>query len=202
MRITDITRRTMPVGPRRRRQALRFGVALVASLMAHSPLLTWVAVPRPSADRPLMVRLAEESSPTSKPTNVLHRNPPPAVSPATAAAPPRMPMTEIARDILRADAERQRRQQQERSFSTRPPSVMFNNLKDERFTPAAPSPSPTGLSTYTTNAGLIVYRRVGRDGKVSCMTLRPADPNNEYDHGAIYLWSLDFDAKHAKRGGC
>ena len=79
---------------------------------------------------------------------------------------------------------------------------MFDNLKDERFTPATPAVPPAGVDAYTTAGGLLVYRRVGRDGKIRCTYVRPANPNNEYDHGAIYQWSLDFDAKHAKRGGC
>ena len=150
-----------------------------------------------------MVRFAEEPLRNRAPAAVHQPTPPPAVSSAAPVAPtpPRLPITEIARDILRAEAEARRRQQQERSTSTLPPSVMFDNLNDERFTPTT-TPPPAELSAYTTNGGLLVYRRVGRDGRIRCMYTRPPNPNNEYDHGAIYLWSLDFDGKHAKRGGC
>jgi hypothetical protein len=204
MRKTEITRCTTPAAVPRVRLRHRIGVALTASLILHSMLLAWITpLPPPAADITLRVRLVEEPQPDNPPARVPHTTQPPARTPARGkTAPPHLPLAEIARDILRADAERQRRQQQERITSTLQPSVMFDNLHDERYTPVEPTPPPTGLSAYTTTTGLLVYRRVGRDGKISCMYLRPPNPGNEYDHGAIYLWSLDFDRKHARSSGC
>ena len=196
MRNTDLTQRMRPTR--------RLVVALAVSLGIHSALLVWVEpLPRPPAGTPLMVRLDQEALLDRPSVSPRRPAPPPVAPPAASSAPaaPPLPIIDIARDSLRADAEDRRRQRQTSDTTTLAPSVMFDNLKDERFTPGAAAPLAE-LSTHTTASGLLVYRRVGRDGKISCMTLRPAHPNNEYDRGAIYLWSLDFDGKHARRGGC
>ena len=170
----------------------------MGSIITHGLLLTWLTpMPRPLLDTPLMVTLADEPRHVHRPVSVRQPAPPRTASAATRVA-PTSPL-EIARNLLRVEAEQRRREKAGRNPSM-PPSVMFDNLKDDRFAPI-PSP-PAALTRYTTAAGHLIYRRVDRDGKVSCMILRPADPNNEYDRGAIYLWNLDFDLKHAGHGGC
>lgn len=201
MEKTTLTRPTTPTA-QRLRPAQRLGVAWVGSIITHGLLLTWLTpMPRPLLDTPLMVTLADEPRHHHRPVSVRQPAPPRTATAATPVAPtsPPLPLLEISRDLLRAEAEQHRQKKAERNPSM-PPSVMFDNLKDDRFAPI-PDP-PAALTRYTTAAGLLIYRRVDRDGKVSCMILRPADPNNEYDRGAIYLWNLDFDLKHAGRGGC